>query len=143
MKELTLKQKKFVDAYIESGNATKAAKVAGYSEKTAYSEGNRLLKNAEVKQAIDDRMNQLKNENTADLQEILEKLTDIIRDKETEEVLLVVKGGGVERFRKRVSVRDKIRAIDMLGKLSGWFVGKGEITLRDCAPIVIVDDVHE
>ena len=35
MKKLTIKQKKFADEYIISGNATQAAINAGYSEKTA------------------------------------------------------------------------------------------------------------
>lgn len=48
MKKITPKQKKFADFYIECGNATEAAKRAGYSEKTAYSIGQRLLKNVET-----------------------------------------------------------------------------------------------
>ena len=34
--KLTPKQKKFCDEYLKLGNATQAAKNAGYSEKTAY-----------------------------------------------------------------------------------------------------------
>ena len=42
----------FVTEYIKSGNATQAAILAGYSEKTAYSQGSRLLKNDEVQQYL-------------------------------------------------------------------------------------------
>jgi len=42
----------FCRAYIIDLNATKAAKKAGYSAKTAYSQGQRLLKNVEVKARI-------------------------------------------------------------------------------------------
>lgn len=42
----------FVTEYIKSGNATQAAIAAGYSEKTAYSQGSRLLKNVEVQQYL-------------------------------------------------------------------------------------------
>lgn len=46
----------FVDAYIANGgNATEAAKIAGYSEKTAYSQGGRLLKDVEIQRAIAER----------------------------------------------------------------------------------------
>ena len=38
----------FVDEYLVDLNATQAAIRAGYSEKTAYSIGQRLLKNVEV-----------------------------------------------------------------------------------------------
>lgn len=54
---LSLLQTRFVDAYIgkANGNATKAAKEAGYSEKTAYSQGQRLLKNVEIQAAVRER----------------------------------------------------------------------------------------
>ncbi len=48
----TDKQKRFVQEYLIDLNATAAAKRAGYSEKTAYSQGQRLLKNVEVQAAI-------------------------------------------------------------------------------------------
>lgn len=50
--ELTPRQSRFVDEYLIDLNATQAAIRAGYSEKTAYSQGQRLLKKAEVQEAI-------------------------------------------------------------------------------------------
>jgi len=45
----TSRKELFVAAYLENGgNATQAAVTAGYSEKTAYSAGGRLLKDVEV-----------------------------------------------------------------------------------------------
>lgn len=49
---LTPKQAAFAREYLVDLNATQAAIRAGYSEKTAYSQGQRLLKNAEVQAAI-------------------------------------------------------------------------------------------
>ena len=46
----------FVDEYLVDLNATQAAIRAGYSEKTAYSIGQRLLKNVEVQTMIANRM---------------------------------------------------------------------------------------
>ena len=46
------RQKAFAEHYARTGNATEAAKAAGYSAKTAYSAGARLLKNVEVQQYI-------------------------------------------------------------------------------------------
>ena len=51
MAKLTDKQKRFVDEYQVDLNATAAAKRAGYSEKTAYSMGQRLLKKVEIQAA--------------------------------------------------------------------------------------------
>jgi phage terminase small subunit len=42
------RQRRFIREYLKSYNATQAAKMAGYSEKTAYSQGVRLLKNVEI-----------------------------------------------------------------------------------------------
>ncbi|MAM60849.1 terminase small subunit [Maritimibacter sp. UBA3975] len=49
---LTAKQERFVAEYLIDLNATQAAIRAGYSEKSAYSQGQRLLKNAEAQAAI-------------------------------------------------------------------------------------------
>ncbi len=48
---LTPKQARFVEEYLVDLNATQAAIRAGYSPKTAYSQGERLLKNVEVHRA--------------------------------------------------------------------------------------------
>lgn len=48
VEELTPKQERFCAEYLVDYNATQAAIRAGYSEKTAGSAGNRLLKNVDV-----------------------------------------------------------------------------------------------
>jgi phage terminase small subunit len=45
LKPLSVKNQHFVEAYLQGGNATKAAIAAGYSEKTAAQAGSRLLRN--------------------------------------------------------------------------------------------------
>lgn len=50
--KLTEKQKRFCEEYIADLNATKAARRAGYSERTAYSQGQRLLKKVEIQKYI-------------------------------------------------------------------------------------------
>jgi len=50
----------FVEAYIANGgNATEAAKTAGYSAKTAGQQGHMLLKDVEVSRALADRQQKL------------------------------------------------------------------------------------
>jgi phage terminase small subunit len=49
---LTAKQIRFIEEYLVDLNATQAATRAGYSAKTAYSAGQRLLKHVEVAEAI-------------------------------------------------------------------------------------------
>jgi len=52
IKKLTAKEERFCQEYVLSLNATKAAVNAGYSEKTAYSSGGRLLRNVEIQERI-------------------------------------------------------------------------------------------
>lgn len=59
--KLTPKQSAFVREYLIDLNATQAAIRAGYSQKTAYSQGQRLLKNVEVADAIDESMRKRAN----------------------------------------------------------------------------------
>ena len=54
--KLTLKQQAFVAEYLKCGNATEAARRAGYQCKSDHAfevQGNRLLRNVEVLRAID------------------------------------------------------------------------------------------
>lgn len=55
---LTTKQRAFIDEYLIDYNATQAAIRAGYSEKTAYSAGSRMLKKDVIKSRIDERFSE-------------------------------------------------------------------------------------
>ena len=50
---LTRRKQDFIRNYIDTRNATKSAELSGYSLKTAYSQGSRLLKQVEVKEAVE------------------------------------------------------------------------------------------
>lgn len=68
MNDLTVKQKKFADEYIISGNATEAYKKAGYkasSDRIAGVEGHKLLRNPKIETYIGNRMEQLASEKIA------------------------------------------------------------------------------
>lgn len=82
---LTLLQQKFVDFYIELGNATKAAKKAGYSEKTAYSIGNENLKKPEIKAYIAERLAQIEKESIASIDEVMKFYTKVMRGQEKDQ----------------------------------------------------------
>ena len=72
-KELTLKQKAFADEYIKNGgNATQAAISAEYSQKTAYSQGQRLLKNVKVLAYIAKQTERIEKEQHRDIMSLAE-----------------------------------------------------------------------
>ena len=56
---LTDKQERFAQAYVLHRNATEAAKTAGYSARSAYNQGYRMLKNNEIIERIADLENEL------------------------------------------------------------------------------------
>jgi phage terminase small subunit len=78
-------QKAFADYYLEKSNATDAAIRAGYSKKTAYSQGQRLLKNAEVKKYIDERLDTIKSDRIATIEEVMSFYTSVMRGKEKDQ----------------------------------------------------------
>jgi phage terminase small subunit len=54
MKELKVRQEKFCQAYVLYRNATESAKIAGYSEGSAHTQGHRLLQREDIKQRIEE-----------------------------------------------------------------------------------------
>lgn len=58
-KKLTRRQQVFVSEYIKCWNASEAARKAGYSERSAYSRGYELVRNREVKAAIEARLDEV------------------------------------------------------------------------------------
>ena len=57
---LNEKQEKFAQAYVLNHNATDAAKSAGYSTRSAYNQGYRLLQEEEVKERIEELSREMK-----------------------------------------------------------------------------------
>lgn len=64
-RKLTEKQERFIDYYIELGNATEAARRAGYSEKTAKETGYENLTKPHIKSEIDKRLKELEDQRIA------------------------------------------------------------------------------
>lgn len=74
---LNARQLKFVQEYLLSGNASDAARKAGYSEKTAGSIGDQLLKNLEIQSAIKKFQEERKEKYNISEEKILQALIDI------------------------------------------------------------------
>ncbi len=126
MKKLTLKQKKFADEYIISGNATQSYINAGYSAKTrkvAEANARKLLGNYSVKSYINEKMKQLESEKIASQEEVLQFLTSVMRGDIKEETL--ASNGDVQEIIKiEVNTRDRIKAGELLGKRYGSWTDK-------------------
>ena len=77
--KLTPKQKAFADYYLETGNATEAAKLAGYSEKTARQIGTENLAKPYISEYIAERQKKLEDKRIADISEVLQFFTSVMR----------------------------------------------------------------
>jgi phage terminase small subunit len=71
---LNAKQQLFVLEYIKDFNATRAAKAAGYSQKTAYSIGHELLNKPEIQAAIQEALKKRLEETRIDANWVLQRL---------------------------------------------------------------------
>lgn len=76
---LTPKQKAFADYYIECGNATKAAKRAGYSARTAARIGSENLQKLDISEYIALRTQAQNEARVASADEVLQFFSSVMR----------------------------------------------------------------
>lgn len=105
-KDLTEKQKRFIDYYIQTANATKAAEMAGYSKKTAKQIGNENLTKLDF--FIQEKLKEKQEERIASQDEVLQFLTETMR------------ANYVER-------QHRVKCAELLGKRYGTFAEKIEL----------------
>lgn len=143
------KQKHFADEYIISKNATKSAVKAGYSEKTAYSIGQRLLKKVEISEYIKKRTEEHFNERSMSIAEALAISASIARGEPQKRYSKkVVKSNG-EEMEEVVSgeytpsIEDRQRSIDHILKVSGAYLDRKEIDVQGSVVFMNEDDIQD
>ena len=112
--KLTPKQKAFADYYIETGNATEAARRAGYKGKNINRIASENLSKLDIKQYIDERLAKIEDARIAKGEEVLEYLTKVMRGEEK------------DQFGLDASLQDRTKAAELLGKRYRLFVDKVE-----------------
>lgn len=78
-KYLSKQQIDFVQEYMKTNNITQSAISAGYSAKTAGVQGSRLLTTTKIRNYIDAINERLESARIADIQEVMEYLTSVMR----------------------------------------------------------------
>lgn len=111
-KKLTPKQKAFADYYIETGNATEAARRAGYKKPNV--QGSQNLEKLSIKSYIEERVKALDEKRIAKGEEVLQYLTKVMRGEEK------------DQFGLDPSLQDRTKAAELLGKRYRLFVDKVE-----------------
>lgn len=82
---LNQRQLTFCEEYIKTNNATKAAIAAGYSEKTARSQGQRMLTFVDISDYIKSRLDEINAEQIASTDEVMRFFTSVMRGTEKDQ----------------------------------------------------------
>ena len=143
MAQLTLKQKKFADEYIVSGNATESAIKAGYSKKTANRIGSENLSKLDIKNYIDERLKEIESEKIADQQEVLKYLSAVMRGEMTEQTLKSVGESGQVITEIDVGAKDRIKAAELLGKRYRLWTDKSEVEVTGSVVFTNESDIPD
>ena len=125
--KLTEKQKRFIDYYIETANATESARLAGYKAKSDKAMGNIGSENLEkLGVFIQEKLKQKEQSRIASQDEVLEYLTRVMRGEEK------------DQFDLDASLQDRTKCAELLGKRWGTF--KEKIEHSGTIPVVISGD---
>lgn len=130
LKKLTLKQQKFADEYIISGNATQSAIKAGYSEKYANTNAVKLLQNTTIKAYIEERLSELNSKKIADQQEVLEFFTAAMRGELTEPMAIGLGDGVQQIIEVKPNIATRKSAAVELAKRYGLSTSKVDVNVK-------------
>ena len=123
MAGLTPRQKKFCDEYMLCANATQAAIRAGYSEKYAGQNADKILKNTNVKEYLAYFQQKVEQKAIKSVEEVQQWWSSIIDNAEE-------------------GTKDRLKASELLVKSKGGFIDRVELD-ADISPVVIRNDVTE
>ncbi|MBP3928098.1 MAG: terminase small subunit [Peptostreptococcaceae bacterium] len=127
--KLTEKQKAFADYYIESFNATQSAIRAGYSVDCARSIGYENLTKPHIKSYIDERLELLDKVRIMKMNEALIRLSEKARGESYEEIVTVTQLGEVVKTERKISEKDQLKALELIGKYHKLFTDKVEANI--------------
>lgn len=153
---LNEKQKRFADEYLVDLNATQAAMRAGYSARSAYSQGHRLLQYPEVKGYISAQQEKLREKLEFTREMVIGEIAKIafgdirgVLDWSEGGITLVPSSripddvaasiSEVKAMSSGISVKqyDKLRALDLMSKILGFYEDQKE---KDEAMPLLVDE---
>jgi phage terminase small subunit len=120
--KLTEKQKRFIDFYIETGNASEACRLAGYAGKDYNSLGSQNY--AKLRKYIDIKLKEKDDARIASQDEVLFYLSSVLRGEEKEECIVVESmgqgcGSNARIVKKQVTPTARLEAAKQLAKIYG------------------------
>lgn len=130
-KLMTDKQKRFCDEYLKDCNGAGAARRSGYSSTSAGG----LLKQPEVQEYLKTQMEEIHNEKIADVREISEYLTSVMRGSCGEQTKTSISDDRETTTYITVSAKERLKAAELMGKRYGLFREQTEVTVK---PSIII-----
>lgn len=131
-KKLTVKQKKFCQYYAQSGNATESAIKAGYSTKTARSQGQENLTKPDIQNYLKKLSEPKQEKRIMGIKERQEWLTKIIYGEIKEKDAIITEDGKTIEIEKPAKMDTILKASDQLNKMQGAYLDKVEF--KDVTP---------
>lgn len=121
MRKLTVKQRKFADKYIETGNGLQSAVYAGYSKKSAYAIANENLNKPYIADYIKKKLEG--HEFDAEIRQLqaLDYAIRVLNEEETEESALTVHNGEYEEIaiaKTKPKIKDRTEAAKFITTLT-------------------------
>ena len=140
--ELNEKQKLFCQEYLKDLNATQAAIRAGYSEKTAKSQGQRLLTNVYIKEFLEKQNEQRQERVKVDADYVLKTITETIeRCAQKEQVMeyCPAEKAMVPTGEWKFEHRGVLKGCELLGKHLKLFTDKVEHSIDKTLEDIITE----
>lgn len=146
MAKLTEKQKLFCENYLMTMNAVDAY-LAVYknckSRDNASKHASRLLALPHIRAYVDTCLEKAHSNKVADIQEVMEYLTSVMRgETSAEEVMVIGTGEGCSepcKVSKAPSEKERLKAAELIGKRYALFTGS-DTKEDDADGVVIVND---
>lgn len=150
---LSKQQRAFIEHYLQCFNATEAARLAKYSERTARQQGSRLLSNVDILAAIETRLSELKMQSDEVLVRLAAQargsMADFVRVNDRGEVSInlkaaqaknslhlvkkvrkTVKRGKIEETTVEIELYDAQAALGHLARIHGLYQDKLQVDWR-------------
>lgn len=126
-----VRHERFCLEYAKSGNAVESYKRAGYKSSTYSAAGTnsaRLLKNDQVRARLAELREEMRSAAIADVAEIQEFLTSVVRGDDLDEKLTTDELGNINRTEVR-NQNNQIKAAELLAKMQGAYDGGAKVSV--------------
>lgn len=141
--KLSAQQEKFCRAWVTSFNFQESMRVAGYTEsyiRATYAEN---FITPKIQKRIDELLDCEETITIATPQEILMRLTRMMRREETDQVVIKNEDGSQSVVDVKVSCKEAIKACELLGKRYQLFTDKIEASMDVSGQVTFVDDMKD